>query len=837
MAKPNNYQQPIVDKSFWWTDLNAVPTDWKESRLWFSQALFFAKLNSQPLVPPQRVYDYRKISRLEIDRQTYINMVDPPTPMGGGGTAEFFASDFKANPIAIHLDNILQARLDKISQIDTITVNEIDKFAKSQRQREKDKIIYQREFRRLINEINKDIGLPPIKENESPYQYAKALAGEDVNQKVDDISRLMEELKVRIVDDKDWALYDRYVYKGDIERAFEMGIQHYMINQNKWNVNSELFVLDIKNFNAFCGRMYTDETTGRPNIEYFSPETLFTNPFIQKNGEDIMYWFRERDITFADFVRQFGTTLTDEQLKEVFELNKVSGATHNMDWSATSSRRRNSALIRVGYFSLLTQEYENFAEEYVNNNIPTWVQKPLSWEPDKESATQKRKVYNVWYSCYYVPPPGTVLNGQNIQASWQWQSQYIFNIQKDLDMYRYGVDMRYAKSQLVVWKDLRPSFTDIQQAYMPKIHTTWHKFQNCLVQDTTAIGLDYDLIGGLLNAVDEGNKINPDNPDAGTGGNGIDSAMQAWRSLKQGGIALLKFRDKNGNMVVTDPSKLFVGINSGHLEKAERYLNIILQLYNQMVMALAQSDITQGMTPKPRTPVEGIQAALESADNGMWFVEKPVREMNIMFAERVVQFIMCMIKEKKRYGYEKRWKEFSEVVGLAQALMVEGLEDIDPESIGITVNFENTEAMREYITTLATNMATNREVSWEGAGLVIDTLRYGSYKYAYALLMLSRNEQERKNQEMAQVEHDRQMELLQQQGQNLQAAQMAKNQGVLQEIGAQGQVDDMLQSAGNQGKYQTQAALVQQRHQNKLESDAQKAALKEEENAPKPVAL
>src|SRR5262249_54910827 len=146
-------------------------------------------------------------------------------------------------------------------------------------------------------------------------------------------------------------------------------------------------------------------------------------------------------------------------------------------------------------------------------------------------------------------------------------SQYIFNIKKNMDMYRYGVDLRYAKSELVIWMDDRPSFTDIEQAFMPKIHTTWHKFQNCLVQDTSALAIDYDLIGGLLNAVDEANKNNLDSPEKPTGGNGVDAGMQAWRSLKQGGMGFLKFRDKNGNVIVQDPTKLFVPINTGHLEK------------------------------------------------------------------------------------------------------------------------------------------------------------------------------------------------------------------------------------------------------------------------------
>ncbi len=423
--------QPVKDISVWYSDLAFVPESYKESQLWMAQMLFFAKLNSQPLVDAKRVAGYRKAARLEIDEGIYRNVVDPITPGNRGGTAEYFASDFKANPIYIHTENILRAKLDKIAQVNNIQVNEIDKFSKSQRQKDKDKTIHLRQFRKLINEINKEVGLPPITESESPYDYAKQLSGEDTGQKVDQISRLMEEIRMKVVEDKDWALYDRYVYKGDIERAFELGIRHYLINQNKWNIKSEFFIDDIKNFNAACGRWTIDQTTGRGLVYYTSPENLYTNTFYQKDGSDIMYWFEESDIPFSDFVRQFGTTLTDEQLKEVFELNKYSGAAHQMNWTNTATKRRDTSKIRVGYFSVLTQEDNNFSESYVDGNRqPSWERKPLSWKPEKDSDVQKRKIYNVWYSCYYIPPPGDVLT-RNASASWQWQSQFIFNIKKN----------------------------------------------------------------------------------------------------------------------------------------------------------------------------------------------------------------------------------------------------------------------------------------------------------------------------------------------------------------------------------------------------------------------
>jgi hypothetical protein len=83
-------------------------------------------------------------------------------------------------------------------------------------------------------------------------------------------------------------LYNQYIYKSDIEKAFELGIQHYMINQNRWIANNGQGVMgadilrDLKNFNKGCARKYINQTTGRPIIRYIDPQILFTSPFKQK---------------------------------------------------------------------------------------------------------------------------------------------------------------------------------------------------------------------------------------------------------------------------------------------------------------------------------------------------------------------------------------------------------------------------------------------------------------------------------------------------------------------------------------------------------------------------
>lgn len=834
----NSNDIPVRDYSLFYSDLSFLPSDIKESKLWLAQQLFNMKMNGIQFVDTAKATKYRRLNVMDIDRQEYVNLIDPPTPMGGGGKATYFAADFKDTPIYIHLQNIRRAKLDRVFSENQLQVNEIDKFAKSQRQKDKDKIIYQRVIRTLINQLNEEMGgvktgLPPITEFESVDDYIKKLNNEPLERSIDDIQILVDYIRKQIKDEHDMALYERYIYKGEIERAFELGIQHYLIDQNKWRIKSEFFNQDIINFNRACGRWYIDETTGRGNVEYIDPTTLFTSPFFQKNGDDLLYFFYEKQITFAEWLKQFGQTLTEDQIKEVLTINKTNsgigtGAMGIDNWQNWGWQQRNNCLIRIGYASVLTQEMQKFSEEYVDNSIPMWGRKDLTWKPDKESAIVKNKAYNVWYSFYYIPPPSNRLQA-NLQADWSWQSNYIFNIQKDIDMYRFGVDQRYAKPTLVIYKNDVPSCTDIEEGFMPKIRTMWHKFQNCLVQDTNAVVIDWDFMMGILNATDEANNQQIQSVDNPTGGNGVNAGLEQWRMMRQGGIAFMKFRDKNGNYPPGfDPSKFFVNVDTKHLDKAEKYLTLILQQYELLKSSLAQSDITSGQAPKPRTPVEGIKATLEASKEGIWFVEKAVREFLIMYGERVVQMILNFRKETVKYGYTKRWEEFCDVVGLANALMVEGVEDLDPEHIGLTVSLEDTSFMKQYVFELANQMVANREIGREGALLAIEANK-SNYKYAYALLMLEAKKHQEFQMEQEAIAHQRQMELGQQNLQIAMALQGAKTQGKQAEITTQGETDAILQQQMNQLKAQTMQQQKEQLLRNRLMENQQKSELKKGE--------
>lgn len=804
-----------------------------------AQSIFYAKRNSIPFADAKKLEEYRGFDRLEIDENLYRQMFDPPSPMDNQTQrAEYVSADFKAYPIDNHLNNIVRGIIEKLPNL--LRTKVIDPVAKRQEQRDKEKIIYADLYRRIINTFADAVGLPKIGDTQDPYAYIDNLANKDFDKLADTIGDPIQQIQNRIKSDDELRMYFQYVYRNGIELAFDMAIQHYLLNLNKYQIRQEQYINDFMHVNAYSGRIYTDLLTGRPVMEYIDPGALWTAPFFERNGDDIPYWFYEKVVTIADFERMLGAALTNEQKKLIIDTNKlwsntgiVSGYWGNEGYvdRAWAVLGKINAQIRIGFFSVLTQEDTNFADYYAANNFSAFanpIETPNWDSPDATSDTD-RKVYNVWYTCYYIPLPTDVYaRRQNSQTGmisaedWAWLSRYVFLVQKETDMYRYGVDWRYSRSSLVCWKDPRASFSDIKQRFMPKIHFLWHKIQNCLVNDVTGMAFDHDMFSGMLAAVDESNAENP---------KGGDALLMQMRSLKQSGLAWLKFRDKNGNLVQgVDPSKLMVPIDTKHLDKAERYLLLIMSLYNQMSQSLAMSDATQGIQPEARTPVSGINLAFQAANNARWYIEKPIRQMAISFAERIVRHVWNMAQEHKNLKYDKRWKEFRDVVGLANAATIESICDLQPENIGVTIENEYDDQKREILYQNALQKNADGRLGVQELGLVLDT---DSWRLIIMEMALGETKQEEKMQAAAQAEHARQMELMQMQLKIAEATQGIKTQGRVQEIDAQGQVDAALQQQGSEAKTNSMLAQKAQMNQLKMEAEANRSELKKAEEANK----
>jgi len=813
-GKPES--KPVTDKTLWFSDLTSLDPSLK-NEVWAAQALFYMKRSagSRLFLDPKKAAIYRNTDSLDVNDADYKEMFDPRTPMGQGGTAQYVSSDWKANPIYLHLKNIIKAEIENTGK--QLECSMTDKFAKTRQMQDNYRILYQREFRNLINHLAKEIGIPGVSENQDPYKFVQNMFKDDTEQSPDVVNKYVDLIKNQITDSQDLALYNELIYKGDYEIAFELGIKYYLFGLNKWNERwADEALNDIMHFNKFSGHWYTDLITGRPVVERFVPETLWTSSFRRKDGEDIMYYWTEWTITFGDFVKTMGKNLSPDKLKEVFILMKQQNV-HTLDWSdqyynfGSTNYTRDSALVKVGRAAMLSTDMEVYAEDMLTGSIR---QVPLSWAP-MEQSTEKRveKRYNVWRWWFYIPPA----TGSTMNANWDWQSNFIFELQKFQDQQRYGDNGRYAKSPLVIYDNSsQASFSDIVQAFMPKITHLWHRYQNYLVNDIDAQILSDDFLGGMLGAIDEENNVTVTSKENPTGGNGINPYLEQWRMIKQGGTGFLKMRDKNNNALI-DPSKLVVSIKNNFLEKAESTLTQMLMLYETMIKSLAFSPMTAGEEVKPRTPVAALEQTLKSTNRARFFIQKSYETVVTMYGERIVRYIIDIANEVDKYKFPDRWDEFMENVGYANGLAIEGMKEIDPECVGLTVNYVDNTAMKEFVMQMAVEYAKSKELNEEFLYLLMGI---DNWKYAFVLMRMAMRKRKQEMQAEAARNHQMAMELKQADLAVAMQLQQGKDAGKDQNIVTEGKMKMMIDERLNELKYKAQSQL-------KKETDE----LREKENA------
>jgi len=821
--KKDSKKPSLKDRTNFFSDLSYFPIDLK-NEVWAAQVIYFAKKNCKRFLDPKRAIKYRKTDLLEIDEKEMDQMFDPITPEGGGGLATYVTADRKANPVYIHLLNNMRAEIQRMGK--QIEANFTDKYSKTRKMRDSYKALYSRQVRWIINDFCKELGIPGISESQDPYKWIKNFSehqqkGNDGKEMGNDVvSKFSDLIKNKIESNEDLMLYNEMVYKGDYEQAIEKGIDYYMFKLNRWDDRWADEVFDnLRHFNKECLEWYTDRITGRPVIEGFDPAILFISPFRRKDGEDIQYYFIEYEITFADFVKTCGFGLKPEKLKEVFLWNKSQGTSHGIDWIENverPNRIRDDAMIRIGRCGVLSQDYEINMDEVVAN-WPNYERTGMTWDvyvKNQYEIQRKEKNYNVWRSFYYIPPTDAQLSN----ADYAWQANFIFDIRKNQDQFRTGEDGRYSKCPLVIYDNSKQaSTTDIVQAYMGKINFAWNSYQNCLVNDIDATILSDELMGGLLASVDEENAINPGEGTEPTGGNEVEAAQEQFRMIKQSGKGFLKMVDKQGKQII-DPQKLILVYKNGWLDRADKFLGQIVNLYSQLNIALGNDP----NAAKPRVTTTGIQEAVKGSDNSKWFLQKAYEFIVKATAERFVRYILMCGEESKELGITDRYDEFRNILGVTDGLLIEGMEDVPPESVGLSINYVDNSGKKEFVMKLAENLVAQGKLDEDILYLLLGA---DNWKESFCLMRMSLTKKKKEAAAQAELQHQQIMEQKDADLKIAQALQKAKADGKDQNQNNQGSIDARLLDLENKLKAQTMATQKEQLKNNKISADNNKAQL------------
>ncbi len=652
---------------------------------WAAKMVEFLQSETKVLVEREDIVKANMLEKGDINAEEYKKIVDPILPDKTGGKAEWFFSDWKSNPIYLHLNRIMDAQLHKLAT--NIVVRAVDELSKDKRQKENDRIINQGWIREIINSMLSELGMPTISKDEDPYKFinkmqtasdknekkAKKLFAKNETKVFDDT--LLQDITNAIFDNEGLALYQEYIYRTDSEIAVELGTKYYLAI-NKYNVIKDNIIKNLRNFNTYVVSFYTSQTSGTPMITGINIGTdLFkTLPFSRIDAADCAGMMHEFSVTFGTFIRMFGAKLTKQELKEIFDLTRGNGS---LTWEQSSATQRETSMIRIGRSEWETQNIEVYKEGYNKFGEYVFEKRPSNYQPGKDTNFKRtERNLNVWYKCYYIPL-STLNTTSNMDKKW------IFDYGMLQDQQRDGDNGRLSKSSYIIYHDKSiASITDIILRYMPMINMLWHQAQNELANDHPTIQqYSFESLQSMLSVLDSEKK------------KGSGAMQDAIRMITQKGAAILDNYDAKGNEIKTP----LVEIPSIRIKTFLDRLMAIGELYNQLTMAIGINDVSEGVDSKPRVALGAIQMATDASNMSRFHLNQAMLNLDIELGYRFLYYFFEIVNS----GDKDRIADLESIVGETNMNALSGIKDIPYHNLGIYVDSVNTDLLKQQVMEMA----------------------------------------------------------------------------------------------------------------------------------------
>jgi hypothetical protein len=159
---------------------------------------------------------------------------------------------------------------------------------------------------------------------------------------------------------------------------------------------------------------------------------------------------------------------------------------------------------------------------------------------------------------------------------------------------------------------------------------------------------------------------------------------------------------------------------------------------------------------------------------------------------------------------------------VTDGLLIEGLEDVPPESIGLNIDYTDTSGKKDFVMKLAENLIAQGKLDEDILYLIMGV---DNWKYAFCLMRMSLVKKKKEMAAQQELAHQHAMEEKDADLKIAQALTAAKGQAKDQNIMTQGKVQAMLDQQLDKLKSTTLANSKEQLKNNKIEQDNNKAAL------------
>jgi hypothetical protein len=703
-----------------------------------------------------------------------------------GGKAEFVNTDWSSCPLIQSVNRITKSYI--INKMADISVRGIDKISIDKKMAKRQQDILRQYVIDTINFIGSKLGDAPLPSNYNINSIADESLPTEVN------TSLIEQVRMELANnDMSFALLSEVgALKDGVELTHEI-MTNYYLDSLKFRLRIlDDVVSDIMKANIVSYRFYTSAMDGTPQVIYIDPLKLNVGPFVEKDSRDKDYWFYEDTITWGEWMKMVGGKLDESLLKEVYEANRNAFFPNNSSYPVWNNQSytlsfQNAILntaIRIGYFECKKHVYDEKTGKYYDQII----------------------------KFYYLPITGG--------TGLSYNEKFIFELGPLQDMYRFGGMLQYSDFSLVLYRDnSMSSWYEVQEPSLHRLNYLWNQYLNT----ATAIvprGVIFseetlrEIVDEMVKAVEE---------DMAENGQEITGSYGRWQKMMnetikkyvQSGRGIFKRRSGDANEKQLDPPTF--SIQHQIYDDLQRLIQEMMSLYNMMIMSLGTNPVMLGQAPKQHQTLKGIELASQSTGTMLEQMSEMAEAAITEFGRRMIYYNQSTAMEfgKDLKPKTPRAEQMAAIIGTQGVGWQEIGRDMPVQQCTFLIENRPTDEQRILLFDYTMQLEQKGLVP-VGTALMVQEIK--NYKLAKLYVMANVAKQQR-------VAVENQMQLMERQTQQ---AQMMNQQAMAQQAQMMKMQNDLKNendALKAQLKEQGMSKNIQERGENRIEENAQKAAI------------
>jgi len=537
-------------------------------------------------------------------------------------------------PVIPQIRQRILADLNKIPA--TISCNAIDPLANQKKLNDKKILQIQPIIDRKLAKLSAKMGLQtPIKSGFDKKILKNPVSGDMPN----------VELDYENEDELNMLMNSEY-YSMNVEIAQEI-TQKAIFDYNQFDEMSKLLKEDAVDFGLSTHRLYIDNFTGMPKMQYMYPYKCYIMYSKFKDYHDANMWYYRPAATLVDVLEQFGHLLTMDDVKMIWDkaghrqvTDYPSYNMYGFDWRRWNMADLRKIEIDMYYFEVKSPDTVTYEKSKTKNGKTKLKKKPNDYVPD--DAEKTKEVY--WAECVYK---GYYIEGINKVYDWG----------KLLDMPREQGREQFTPFSLIINRYSERGLTENVISYADTYQEAFLKMKYAIIKSLPrGYSFNWDALAEVT---------------YGDGGNLKKEDL--IKMYLQTGSTIHKTRDENGDPLPltnngTHPHML---MENGLDPSVEWFFNIMQQMENKISLTMGVNPTADALAPPPRLGAQVSERAAIASSNARHFLYSGFQQVVI----KTANYVSLMLNDIAKYN-PSTWNRITQMVGSVNTSVVESMDEM-----------------------------------------------------------------------------------------------------------------------------------------------------------------